>query len=139
MGLITVGSALLTQIAVTSGYLGILPGMLVWSLGASIGFPALNIAALAGTKRGEEGLASGIIGTSQRVGFPVGLAVLLTIATLTDPPSNGTAAQLGSLAGVVTGFQYAFLASGIISAIGFLIALRVKNPEGRHYPPSMVG
>ena len=131
MTLITLGSALLTQISVTSGYLGILPGMLIWSFGASIGFPALNIAALAGTRRGEEGLASGIIGTSQRVGFPLGLAILLTIATVTDPPPVGAASQLGSLTGVVTGFQYAFLASTIISAIGLLIALRVKNPRMR--------
>jgi EmrB/QacA subfamily drug resistance transporter len=131
MTLITLGSALLTQISVTSGYLGILPGMLIWSFGASIGFPALNIAALAGTRRGEEGLASGIIGTSQRVGFPLGLAILLTIATVTDPPPAGAASQLGSLTGVVTGFQYAFLASTIISAIGLLIALRVKNPRMR--------
>ena len=131
MTLITLGSALLTQISVTSGYFGILPGMLIWSLGASIGFPALNIAALAGTRRGEEGLASGIIGTSQRVGFPLGLAILLTIATITDPPPVGVASQLGSLTGVVTGFQYAFLASTIISAIGLLIALRVRNPRMR--------
>jgi EmrB/QacA subfamily drug resistance transporter len=129
MSFITLGSALLTRITVTSSYLGILSGMLLWSFGASIGFPALNIAALAGTKPGEEGLASGIIGTSQRVGFPVGLAILLTIATVTDPPPVGVASQLGSLAGVVTGFQYAFLASTIISAIGLLIALRVKNPR----------
>jgi len=135
MTLITLGSALLTRISVTSGYFGILPGMLIWSLGASIGFPALNIAALAGTGRGEEGLASGIIGTSQRVGFPLGLAILLTIATVTDPPPVGAASQLGSLTGVVTGFQYAFLASTIISAIGLLIALRVKNPRVRIEKP----
>jgi EmrB/QacA subfamily drug resistance transporter len=131
MTLITLGSALLTQITVTSGYVGILPGMLIWSFGAAIGFPALNIAALAGTKPGEEGLASGIIGTSQRIGFPLGLAVLLSIATVTDPPPIGTASQTASLVGIVTGFQYAFLASTIISAIGLLIALRVKNPRMR--------
>jgi MFS family permease len=131
MTIITVGSALLTQITVTSGYIGVLPGMLIWSLGAAIGFPALNIAALAGTKPGEEGLASGIIGTSQRIGFPLGLAILLTIATVTDPPPIATAGQSASLVGIVTGFQYAFLASTIISAIGLFIALRVKNPAMR--------
>ena len=131
MAFVTLGSALLTQITVSSGYFGILPGMLLWSFGAAVGFPALNIAAVAGTKPGEEGLASGIIGTSQRVGFPVGLAILLTIATVTDPPSSGVGSQLGSLTGVVTGFQYAFLASTIISAIGLLIALRVKNSNVR--------
>jgi len=135
MTLITLGSALLTLITVTSGYVGILPGMLIWSLGAAIGFPALNIAALAGTKPGEEGLASGIIGTSQRIGFPLGLAVLLSIATVTDPPPVGTATQAASLLGIVTGFQYAFLASTIISAAGLLIALRVKNPRVRIEQP----
>jgi EmrB/QacA subfamily drug resistance transporter len=135
MTLITLGSALLTQITVTSGYVGVLPGMLIWSFGAAIGFPALNIAALAGTKPGEEGLASGIIGTSQRIGFPLGLAVLLSIATVTDPPPLGTASQTASLVGIVTGFQYAFLASTIISAIGLLIALRVKIPKVRMEHP----
>ena len=109
--------------------------MLIWSLGAAIGFPALNIAALAGTKHGEEGLASGIIGTSQRIGFPLGLAVLLSIATVTDPPPVGTATQAASLVGIVIGFQYAFLASTIISAVGLLIALRVKNPRVRIEQP----
>jgi len=131
MALITLGSAMLTQITVTSGYVGVLPGMLIWSLGAAIGFPALNIAALAGTKPGEEGLASGIIGSSQRIGFPLGLAILLTIATVTDPPPIATALPSASLAGIVTGFQYAFLASAFISAIGLLITLRVKNPRMR--------
>jgi Major Facilitator Superfamily len=135
MTLITLGSALLTLITVTSGYIGILPGMLIWSLGAAIGFPALNIAALAGTKPGEEGLASGIIGTSQRIGFPLGLAILLSIATVTDPPPVGSATQAASLVGIVTGFQYAFLASTIISAVGLLIALRVKNPRIRIEQP----
>src|SRR5256884_2831287 len=46
--LITVGFALLTQISAQGDYLGIAPGMSLWALGASIGFPALNIAALAG-------------------------------------------------------------------------------------------
>jgi len=71
--LATVGSVLLIPLPVAAGYLGILPGFLCWSLGASIGFPALAIAGLAGTKHGEEGLASGLIQTSQRLGFPFGL------------------------------------------------------------------
>src|SRR5207244_12881034 len=81
----TVGFALLTQISAQGDYLGIAPGMSLWALGASIGFPALNIAALAGTRPGEEGLASGLISTSQRVGFPLGFAVPPTLATAFHP------------------------------------------------------
>src|SRR6267378_3337549 len=118
MALSSIGSLWLTRISVTGTYWDTVPGLVIWAFGASIGFPALSIAALAGTKHGEEGLASGIISTSQRVGFPLGLAILLSIATVTDPPPIGTATQAASLVGIVTGFQYAFLASTIISAIG---------------------
>src|SRR5881397_302369 len=127
MALVTLGSALLIPITVASGYFGILPGLLVWSFGASIGFVALSIAAVGGTQHGEEGLASGLINTSERIGFPLGLAVLLTIATTMDPTPVGATSP--SLVGLVGGFQYAFLAATILNGIGFLIALRVKNQK----------
>ncbi|HZW56984.1 MAG TPA: MFS transporter [Nitrososphaerales archaeon] len=126
--LITVGCALLTQISATGNYFEILPGMLLWSLGASIGFPALGIAALSGTESGEEGLASGLINTSMRVGFPLGLAVLLTISSAMDPQSIGTVSQLASAIGVVDGFRYAFLASTIMGVVGIVFSFKIKNP-----------
>ena len=112
---VTLGLAALAPLPVAEGYLGILPGTILWSLGASIGFPALAIAGLAGTKRGEEGLASGLIQTSQRLGFPLGLSLVLTVASTFDP-------QLG-----LTGFRYAFLAAAVLSAIGLGIALRFRG------------
>jgi len=90
-------------------------GTIFWSLGASIGFPALAIAGLAGTKPGEEGLASGLIQTSQRLGFPLGLSLVLTVASTFDP-------QLG-----LTGFRYAFLGATVLSALGLGIALRFRS------------
>ncbi len=126
MALVTIGSALLVPITVASGYFGILPGLVVWSLGASIGFVALSIAALAGTQRGEEGLASGLINTSERVGFPLGLAILLTIATVADPVPAG-ATPSSSAAAIVAGFRLAFLAATLLNGIGVLIALRIKT------------
>ena len=131
MALMTLGSALLIPITVGSGYFGILPGLVVWSLGGSIGFVALSIAALAGTQRGEEGLASGLINTSERIGFPLGLAILLTIASATDPAPAGASVS-SSASAIVGGFQYAFLEATILSGIGLLIALRIKT----HRPPS---
>lgn len=128
MALVTVGSALLIPISLTSGYFGILPGLVVWSLGASIGIVAMSIAALSGTKPGEEGLASGLINTSQRIGFPLGLAVLLTIASAADPIPVG-ASTPSSSAAIVGGFQYAFLAATILNGIGLLIALSMKQKK----------
>jgi len=138
MGLSVLGAGLLTQISVGGGYYGILPGMILWVTGVSLSFVALTIAGLAGTKPGEEGLASGLLNTSQRVGAPLGLALLLTIASRTDPP--GTGGQSLALAGIVTGFQYAFLASTILNIIGLIVAFRIKKPAfpmSGNPPPSI--
>src|SRR5207249_8599550 len=121
--LIAAGSALLVGLSPNGDYFGILPGMILWSIGATIGFPAINVAAIAGTKPGEEGLASGLISTSTRLGFPLGLAVLLTVAGATDPQP---VADVVSVAGLVRGFQFAIATAALLGVLGVLIALRVK-------------
>src|SRR5438094_2796583 len=131
--LIAAGSALLVGLSPNGDYFGILPGMILWSLGASIGFPAINVAAIAGTKPGEEGLASGLISTSTRLGFPLGLAVLLTVAGATDPQP---VADVVSVAGLVRGFQFAIATAALLGVLGVLIALRVKEPpKWQNYAP----
>jgi MFS family permease len=126
--LVTLGVLLLIPISAQGSYFGIVPGMVVWALGASIGFPAVNIAAVAGTKHGEEGLASGVVSTSFRIGFPLGLAVLLTVAGAFDPPAAAGAGALVAAAAVVAGFQYALFAGVLLGALAFVIALRIKDP-----------
>jgi len=118
-GLIAIGTLLLTPMSPNGNPFILMPGLLIWALGASIGFPAISIAAVAGTKPGEEGLASGVVSTSSRMGFPIGLAILLTVAGAFDPPS--------SAAGIVAGFQVAVVAASLIGVLGFLIALRLKD------------
>ena len=114
--LVAIGTLMLTPISATGSYFAVLPGFLIWAFGASIGMPAVNIAAVAGTKHGEEGLASGVVNTSFRVGFPVGLAVLLTIANVFDPPPA-----------VVAGFQAALFAGALLGGLAFVIALKLKD------------
>jgi len=126
-GLATVGIALLTVISAQGSYFLVLPGMIVWTLGASIGFPAVNLAAVAGTKPGEEGLASGVVSTSFRIGFPLGLAVLLTIAGAFDPPAAAGVGSYAALEGVVTGFRYALFAAVMLSLLGLALASRIKD------------
>jgi EmrB/QacA subfamily drug resistance transporter len=125
--LATVGIALLTVISAQGSYFLVLPGMIVWTLGASIGFPAVNLAAVAGTKPGEEGLASGVVSTSFRIGFPLGLAVLLTIAGAFDPPAAAGVGSSAALEGVVTGFRYALFAAVLLSLLGLTLASRIKD------------
>jgi MFS family permease len=126
--MVTVGVALLTRITAQSNYFVIVPGLMVWAFGASIGFPAVNIAAIAGTKRGEEGLSSGVVNTSFRIGFPLGLAVLLTVAGTFDPPTGPAAS------GLVTGFQYALATGALLGLLGLVIAFWIKDvkPEWKN-------
>jgi MFS family permease len=125
--LVTIGVLLFATISAKGTYYGILPGMLVWAVGASIGFPAVSIAAVSGTRHGEEGLASGVVNTSFRVGFPLGLAVLLTVAGAFDPVAASGSVGSATAAQVVAGFRYAILAGVLLGIIGFLIALRISD------------
>jgi EmrB/QacA subfamily drug resistance transporter len=77
-----VGLLLLSGIGPHSGYLAhILPGILVFGVGAGISFPALQNAALDGADELDAGLASGVYSTFQQIGSSLGLAVLVTLAT----------------------------------------------------------
>jgi len=125
--IVALGCLMLTPLSPHGNYWILLPGFLVWAVGASIGFPAMNIAAVAGTQHGEEGLASGVVNTSFRIGFPLGLATLLTVAGAIDPPSSASASA--ATAAVVAGFQAAMVAASILAIIAFAVALRLKNTK----------
>ncbi len=125
--LVTIGVLSFTSISAGGSYYQILPGLIVWATGASLGFPAVNIAAVAGTKHGEEGLASGVVNTSFRIGFPLGLAILLTVAGAFDPPAPIGSTALAAAAAEVAGFRVAILAGAILGVLAFLLALRTKD------------
>jgi EmrB/QacA subfamily drug resistance transporter len=123
----TAGFLLLGQLTVGTPYLtGLLPEMLIVSLGAALSFTAFNIAALSGARKGEEGLASGLINTSTQVGGPIGLAIAVTIVGV-------VVASLGSsvtaAAATVEGFRYAFLGGASLSGIGIVFALVIRSPR----------
>jgi hypothetical protein len=103
--------------------------MLVIGFGTGLGFTAINIAALTGTRRGEEGLASGLINTSRQIGGPIGLAVLLTVANFETPGPTGQLVQ--SAVAMVTGFGYAFLAAALLTGIGIIFAGSLKQERHR--------
>jgi EmrB/QacA subfamily drug resistance transporter len=119
----TIGYLFLSGISLTESYFGGLLGpMLLIGFGAGVSFTSINIAALKGTMRGEEGLASGLINTSRQIGGPIGLAVLLTIANFEAP---GQAVQLVGHSGaasmtLVRGFGYAFVSAAMLTGIGII-------------------
>ena len=84
MALLTLGLLYFTQVSVDGSYwTDLFPGFLIIGLAIPFAFVPITIAALAGTKPEEAGLASGLINTSQQIGGAVGIAILSTIAVTT--------------------------------------------------------
>jgi EmrB/QacA subfamily drug resistance transporter len=122
MSLLTVGIAYFTQVSVGGSYLAdLLPGFLLVAIGMAFAFVSISIAALAGVEDAEQGLASGLINTSQQIGGALGIAVLSTIAT--TKAENGIAAGTDAPTALVDGFQAAFVVGGVVAAIGIVAAV----------------
>jgi MFS family permease len=110
----TIDYLFLSRISIVDNYFGVLlVPMILIGLGTGFGFTAINIAGLMGIKKGEEGLASGLINTSRQIGGPIGLAVLLTVANLATPYQ--TSHLLNLAVAMVSGFGYAFLAAATLT------------------------
>src|SRR4051794_18385890 len=119
---LTGGLVYFTQVSVHGSYLGdLLPGFLLVGVGLGFSFVPISIAALAGVRPAEAGLASGLFNTSQQIGGALGIAALSTIATsrTADAVASGTSRPDA----LVSGFSAAFVAGLIVAAIGVVAAL----------------
>ena len=120
---IALGLAWFSQVSVGRGFLtDILGPSLLAAIGLGFGFVTSTIAAVSGVQDREQGLASGLINTSQQIGGALGLAVLSTIATsrTSDVMASGTSSVPNAL---TEGFQSAFLGGAAIAALGLVATL----------------
>jgi EmrB/QacA subfamily drug resistance transporter len=134
--LLVVGLLLFTFISVDGTYFGdLFPGFILIGVGLGFSFVPISIAALAGIKPAEAGLASGLINTSQQIGGALGVAILTTVATTraTDLLAEGE-----SRAEAFTGgYSAAFWVGVGFAVANFLLTLLVLRrkelaaaPEG---------
>ncbi|HEX7254703.1 MAG TPA: MFS transporter [Gaiellaceae bacterium] len=122
MALLTVGLLYFTQVSVGGSYAGdLLPGFLVIAAGLGFSFVPISIAALAGVRASEAGLASGLFNTSQQIGGALGIAALSAIATSTtsDEIASGTATPQA----LTNGFEAAFVWGALVAAVGIVVSL----------------
>jgi len=122
MSLLTIGLVYFAQVSVGGSYwVDLLPGFLVIGLAIPFAFVPISIAAFAGTRQDEAGLASGLMNTSQQVGGAVGIAILSTIATSTTNDAVATGTQLP--VALTDGFQDAFWTGAAIAFAGVLVSI----------------
>ena len=133
MALLTVGLLYFTQVSVGGSYWSdLFPGFLVIGVAIPFVFVPVTIAALAGTKPQEAGLASGLINTSQQIGGAVGIALLSTIAVSTtdEALATGTAVPVA----LTDGFVNAFWAGAAIAFVGLLVSIFVVRGRDLQQP-----
>jgi EmrB/QacA subfamily drug resistance transporter len=120
------GLLLLSGVAPGDHYAtGVLPGMLVTSLGCGLSLPVLTAAAVMGTTEENAGLGSAVLTSVQQVGGAVGLAVLVTLAAR---QSNVVADSGDPVRPATEGFSFALTVAASLLALGaVLIATLLRN------------
>ncbi|HEX4719741.1 MAG TPA: MFS transporter [Thermoleophilaceae bacterium] len=107
----TVGIFLLTGLPAHGSYVAdVLPGLLFIGLGMGMTFVPITLMATTGVHGDDQGLASGLLNTSQQVGGALGLAVLSTVA-------------FNHSGSPVSGYTTAFTVGGILMATGAVLIL----------------
>jgi EmrB/QacA subfamily drug resistance transporter len=135
-GMVMIAGALVwfSQVSAGGGYLSdvLFPSILV-GVGLGFAFVPVTIAAVAGTRPDEAGLASGLINTSQQVGGALGLAILAALANsrtadvITGGEHNHTVA-------LTQGFQLAFLVGAGFALVGAVLsALLISSSDSREH------
>jgi EmrB/QacA subfamily drug resistance transporter len=132
MAFVAVGLVWWSQVSVGGGFLtDILGPSLLAAMGLGFGFVTSTIAAVSGVQDREQGLASGLINTSQQIGGALGLAVLSTIATsrTEDVMASGNSTLPNAL---TEGFQSAFLGGAVIALLGVVATLiLIRNRDSK--------
>jgi EmrB/QacA subfamily drug resistance transporter len=120
------GLMLLSGAAPGVGYaFGVLPGMLVASIGCGLSLPALTGVAVAGTTEENAGLGAAIFSSVQQIGGAVGLAVFVTLASRhATPPRTST-----------DGFSFGLTAAAALLVVGAgLVAVLLPKREDSTTP-----
>jgi hypothetical protein len=122
MAMMTVGLVYFTQVSVDGSYWSdLFPGFLIIGLGLPFAFIPITIAAVAGVRAHEQGLASGLINTTQQIGGALGIAVLSTVANSTT--TSDKADGVSTAEALTHGFQNAFWVGVGVAVAGLLVSV----------------
>ncbi|SMD20313.1 MFS transporter [Kibdelosporangium aridum] len=112
------GMAYLALIDSNGNYFAdVLPGLLAVAAGNGLAFAPTMITATTGVAADDQGLASGVLNTSQELGTAAGMAVITGIAT--------------AVGAGIAGYQVGYLVAAGLVALAAVVALRTPGTVGR--------
>ncbi|MGH9077238.1 MAG: MFS transporter [Acidimicrobiales bacterium] len=130
----TTGLGWLSQISVSTTYLGLIVPLGILALGMGLAFVPLTLTAVQGVSRGEAGLASALLNSGQQVGGAIGLSVLSTVAVTATRSKlaavHGQGAH-GMKVALTHGYADAFGVGAALALTAFLVVaagIRVGTP-----------
>jgi EmrB/QacA subfamily drug resistance transporter len=106
---------LLARLSPTTGYLDVLPPLLILGTGMGAAFVSVTAAAVSGVPQEDAGIASALLNSSQQIGGSLGLAVLTAVATArfdAVAPRVPTPAALATAQ--TSSWAYAFVVSALL-------------------------
>jgi MFS family permease len=109
-------SLVLLRIGTSADLSVILAARLFAGLGFALAYPALNIQALSGVRDDEQGLASGLVGSSFQIGGAIVLAIT-TAVLVGATPDHATAEQ------AVSGFKSAIEVTAVVNGLLIVLSL----------------
>jgi EmrB/QacA subfamily drug resistance transporter len=121
--LLTAGVALTALVSAEGTFWIIeIPSLLVGG-GLSLAFPSMVIVAVADVQDSDQGLASGVLTTTQQLGGGLGLALVTFIAAAFTPALAAHPQAQAVNQALVSGFRPALLLAAAFALLGTLIAL----------------
>ncbi|MFC9659770.1 MFS transporter [Nocardia sp. NPDC127606] len=109
---------------------GVLPALLVTSIGCGMSLPALAVTALTGTTEDDAGIGSAVFSSVQQLGGALGLAILVTLASRRGDSIDARQAATQA-------FSYALtIAAALVGLAAVLIAtmLRTRSTRSPYEP-----
>ncbi|HEX6393799.1 MAG TPA: MFS transporter [Acidimicrobiales bacterium] len=109
------GLALLARISPTTGYLDVLPSLLLIGAGMGGAFVSVTSAAVSGVPQEDAGVASALLNAVQQIGGSLGLAVLTAVATARFDAVRPVQPSPETLAAASTSsWAYAFVVAALL-------------------------
>jgi len=122
------GLAWMAAIASTGGdYTRFILPLIIAGVGISMSIPTVTAAALGAVGPADIGRASGVVNTLQRFGGAFGIAIATAVFS-----AHG---HLGSAASVTSGYRPALAVAAVLSLIGGVVALAIRQVPARKSSP----